>query len=40
MKKIIYCDDPAPADVKTDDLVGIAKETLENFKGNKGEGGT
>lgn len=39
MKKIIYYDDPA-VDVKTDDLVGITKETLENFKGNKGEEGT
>lgn len=39
MKKIIHYDDPAE-EVKVDDLVGIAKETLENFKGNKGEKGT
>lgn len=39
MKKIIRYDDPS-TDVKTDDLDGITKETLENFKGNKGEEGT
>lgn len=39
MKKIIRYDDPVE-EVKVDDLVGITKETLENFKGNKGEKGT
>ena len=39
MKKIIHYDDPA-TDVKLDDLDGVTKETLENFKGNKGEEGT
>lgn len=39
MKKIIHYDDPTE-DVKVDDLAGITKETLENFKGNKGEEGT
>lgn len=39
MKKVIRYDDPS-TDVKVDDLDGITKETLENFKGNKGEEGT